>query len=251
MSKTNIIKVIENTLSKTFVRKDGLYNELSGLTLLKDYKTNTPHLLGVGKKKCLTTYITNGTPSFEAIKNGMIAINEVNRFLLEHISGLKKFDNSEPWGRFCESVFKKFTNNKGSLIKPLGGNLYFELLDGVKQILLNISSKDEVIFLHGDLHLGNILYDTKINEFWLIDFEHSKYGPIEYEFINSYFWNDEKSLDIGFFSTKLDGFSTKNLKELNKLYFADQLNIALEMNDKKKIIALIQKYNEKSFKEQT
>jgi hypothetical protein len=245
MSKTNFIEVNKNTLSKTFVRKEGLYKELSGLTLLKNAKTNTPSLLGVGEKKCITTYIINGITSYEAIGKRLVTIDKVNGFILEHISNLQELDSSETWDRFCRSVLKKFTSNSGLLKMDLGIELYLEIKKGIVKSTQKSVINKAIKFLHGDLHLGNILFDTKINEFWIIDFEHSKYGPVEYEFVNSYFWNDGKSLDIGYFSQKIKGFDKGLLKEMKKLYMADQLNIALELNDRSKIKELVKQYKKR------
>lgn len=95
--------------------------------------------------------------------------------------------------------------------------------------------------LHRDIHWGNILSDK--DSFVLIDFEHYCLGPVEYEFANCLFWNDAKSLDVSIVASVLQThgifFNIALAKQLVSLYFAEQLTIALHMNDEAKAITLI------------
>ncbi|EFK96961.1 protein containing Aminoglycoside phosphotransferase domain [sediment metagenome] len=268
MNKTNVIEINKDILLKTFVNEKGLNNELSGLTYLSGVKTNIPVILGVGKNKIVSSYIDNTVTSYEAIQKKLVSKNDVNSFVLNYLKSLKDTNNQKVWESFINSTCKNFFANTSIFKKYLGSELYRLTAGNIRYLRNNPNSKNEpfrskdrglffslqkksihlqpesiefsaaenkIIFLHGDLHLGNILYDTRLKEFWLIDFEHSKFGPVEYEFANSKFWNDEKSLDIEYFSNNIPGFKIFALNSYLYLYLADQLNIASENKDIAKI----------------
>jgi Ser/Thr protein kinase RdoA (MazF antagonist) len=91
---------------------------------------------------------------------------------------LRKLDISQLLEKSWSSI-DKFVVLPNDYIKDEIYNLY----QNIKRIVL--SCKLEALplsLIHGDVHAGNNLYDSKTNELYLLDFELCGYGYISYEF---------------------------------------------------------------------
>ncbi len=189
-----------------------IINKIKGETLSDIWDD----LSSVQKNMCLTKIAFLLTKVREAYKlNGATLLSEVSDFL--------SFSN------FMERNLI-FISKLTSLSPPNKRLLIRQLLE------LKLDAFD-LTLIHGDLNLANIIQSE--DQLMLIDFEHVVEAPIELELAPAAFWKDQVALPLAPFRKALQSvglsLSSEHLKQSLALYFVNQLRLAKQSNDQKKI----------------
>ncbi len=152
-------------------------------------------------------------------------------------------DNIE-WQTYLNLIAQKFFDQK-NIFQSYLNSKEMGLIENTLVCLTKVDWESFPIQpLHRDLHLGNLI-NTK-SGVKIIDFEHFRFGPLEYEFSNSLLFDDESSLNISQISKKLYSFGVfLNLNlalMLTVVYFIEQFCQSYDKSDLNKQKLLIQKF---------
>lgn len=217
--------------------------------------TSIPMVVGAGTDFLLMEYLSGLITAKEAILSGIVSRGQVEDSIVElwtktinpRSEGLRsriKIYRSLSWQKHTKTLQSGLTSKSTQL------NLY---LTRSEQSRLNYSvstastySIQSMVLNHRDLHLENILVDPVTKSIYLIDFEHSLWAPLEYEFQNSIFWDDADALNFlslkQMFALQNIVLSTDKLNILQDLYFLDQLLIGLRNKQSAKCRLLVERY---------
>jgi len=253
----NKVKLEKNLVSKTFSDKNKLNREVMG-TVLFGFLSNgsAPQLVSWGSDFCITSQLKEASTCFESV-NRFLCFKKINslvaEFIANNFAGYQKgfqIPSFMRWGTHLASTIEKFKQNKTVVSGLIGTKKYEKILNVLLEVQNDKSLKNSMTLIHGDLHLDNILISNNANadKIFVIDFEHSIEAPVEMEFQNSLFWNDEKSLSVNEITEILKTkykipYSEQKEKLLTKVYVAHQINLALGENDLEKLQIIAEKLN--------
>lgn len=257
---SNIVLQVENKyLYKEFFSTDQFRRDVAGVHLFGLLTgEKTPLLVFQGENFYVSEFIQNSTTCYQKVVSGNVDMTQVSSviagFVGKTFRNFKYFDKSKVdlypylrWNYRINFILNKFCSNEPELVKSLTKEQYEQILKTVWHVANDKTFNENQTLLHRDIHLDNILVKDEDGyfKFYVIDFEHCMEGPIELEFQNSLLWKDEKSLDVEnvvdtLIHVQNVPYSKEKEKILKSVYFADQLNLAIEggFNDK---IALLKK----------
>lgn len=239
-------------LRKTYASKELKRAEEQGLTALAAAgNSQVPRIVAKGGNFLILEYVSGAKTAFQALQDGSLTeeklVNQLTNFLADaYRIYQKQARNVLIWDKKKSDIVRSFKRNSTTLLgsKILTQSEIQNVMERLDEIDLLPVSIENLTFLHRDLHLDNILVDKR--KIFVIDFEHCAEGPIEFEFQNSIFFADEKSLPLTKIKRALRqrGFIYSNLLErkLIPLYFADQINLAIKLGDFQKLQLLVAKW---------
>jgi hypothetical protein len=224
------------TVCNTFVYKRyGLIekscNEVQALSMLSQIiPENVPRVLGSWENLCVFESV-KGQNGSECGDNKLIT-EAVTDIIIGIYKGYEPLSESSPssWNNSTKKLINEFELESNVLERMGYKNLKKSITDRLAVIVNEASDSKKLTLVHRDLHLGNVI--LKDNTCVLLDFEHAMEAPIELEFQNSLFWNDDMSLDVVLAKSILRSKGIYYSDELEKLlmayYIADQFVIALK-----------------------
>lgn len=236
------------TVCKTFVYKryslpEKFYNEIESLRMLSELTPNkVPNVISTTNNLCVMETVVglNGN----AVSDKNFVSTETIKIVLDIYKSYKpkcSTDNNS-WKQKLIQIKEDLKNNEQTLRKFGSTKITKKLLSDL-EILINYNNYKTITYVHGDLHLGNIILND--SGVCLIDFEHSMEAPIELELQNSIFWNDEMSLDVEICRSLIVKARIEYSAELEILlmsfYISKQLLLALKEQDFLKLNLLINK----------
>jgi serine/threonine protein kinase len=256
---SNIVYQIDDKyLYKKFIFPSQLKREVSGMYFFNMLANqDVPLIIDQGEDYFVSEYISGSVSAYNALNNGYINTTQVDVKVASIVArsfwSYKFFDKAKmqlypylKWEDKINDIYQKFTRNK-SIFSNL--EVFNKVCSDIKKIMSRDYSK-QLTITHRDIHLDNILVEKSggVGRTHLIDFEHCMEAPIEFEFQNSVFWRDEKSLNVDSIAHILRSsyrvpYPNEIENELTSLYFADQVNLAIDMNYPGKIDLLINKLN--------
>jgi hypothetical protein len=238
--------------------------DIVGMTLFRDLTNGeVPIIIFAGKNCFVAEFISGSFTAFELLCKNLLKEEQVTvavASLLSRIFWNTKLKNSCSLDLFpfmkWENCISQIANDFMSVQKALSAFMSQKEIEQVKLSLKKIATdttfRKDLVILHRDLHLDNILVknDEMFDKFFFIDFEHSMEGPLELELQNSLFWDDEKSLNV---RSIVDVLTTVYNVPYNKskevalmpVYFADQINLALKHEQLQKVQVLVDVFHKK------
>ncbi len=222
----NVVDLMDKYIVKFYTSSEIASREANGLLVFRKFSPdNSPKII----------FRLGRVTVFDKLKSSEIDKTQMCDSLVAVISRLSKTSISDygEWQAYLALISQKFYDQK-SIFQS---NLSNKDIRTIENVLNSLSIVDWESFaiqpLHRDLHLGNLI-NTKTGV-KIIDFEHFRYGPLEYEFSNSLLFADEYSLDISQISRKLHSFGVffnLNLAlMLTVVYFIEQFCQSYYKND--------------------
>lgn len=266
IDKTSIGPIIvldEKYLVKNFLSNEKRIRESIGMNIFNLTSGKSPLMIGYYENTAFSEFLGKYQPTNKLIDVNVLSPVQIDSIVADFVGNAywsykfkhkDKLDNFSEykWAHRINKIYSEFINNK-QLENYLGQKLYIKISKNLAKVLKDKSLNDNLTILHRDLHLGNILCQenssSKEYNFKIIDFEHFMEGPLELEFQNSLFWNDKMSLNVKNIIEILSlYYRVPYRKDVERdmlfVYFAEQLNIATEMNDQKKITYLTEKFKQ-------
>ena len=253
-SSNSVYAINDSYIYKKFAYKERLRKEILGMQMYKNLtRGNIPSIMEIGNDYFITDCVKNATSAYQLISLGTLSMDKISVAVASLVArnywgynlGGETTKTKHPrmqWETNLNEIKENFEKNRDEIVKHIGTRTYRQILSKLRLV-----EKEEypLTILHGDIHLDNILVSEKCGyqKFYLIDFEHSMEGPIELEFQNSLVWQDEKSLDIVTIVDLLINhyrvpYDPNKEKLLRAVYVANQINNALEENQRWKIAYL-------------
>jgi len=261
---SNCVLNLDNKyLYKRFVTKERMHTEIAGMLLFNLLiKQDMPLLIKSGNDAFISEFMPNSRSAYDLINSGQLSVNEINVKIAAFVSRAyweyKYFDRSKiklftnvSWLAKINQIIEDFENSVAKITKLGDGVIASKILGKLESARNDTAINDtkNLTVTHRDLHLDNILIgrDKGYNKFYVIDFEHTIEAPLEMEFQNSLFWNDEKSLQVeNIVKIMRDEYRVNYSKEreekLSVLYIADQVNMAITLGDNNKVSFILNKY---------
>lgn len=256
----SLTKMMKNELTvclrKTYASKELMRSEERGLAQLAAAgNSQVPKVVAKGEDFLVLEYVSGAKTALQALQDGSLTeeelVDQLANFLADiHRSYQRLGKDVAEWEKKKSDIVISLERNSSTLLvsKLLTQPEIRGLTERLGKIDLRRIPAENLTFLHRDLHLGNILVDK--GRVLVIDFEHCAEGPLEFEFQNSLFFADEKSLPVEKIKCALRrrGLIYSDLLErrLTPLYFADQINLAVELEDLQKLQTLTSKWRTKS-----
>lgn len=260
-SPSNTIFSIDNKyLMKQFDIEHKQTREHWGLQIFSSLCPNTPMMLGNSGSIIMSEFFAGYVPSSELVTQDNIKPSQIENMVAYFVSKtywsyrfstenrLVNFPELK-WEYRIKKVYENFSKLSYEFKNIIGETTYKQVLKKVKQIKNTDIPRNKLSMLHRDLHLGNVLCKLPhADDFKIIDFEHCMEGPIELEFQNSLLWNDHMSLNIDNMRNILEhayriSYDKDLEHDLKFVYFADQINLAIEEKQFTKVNQLVGKFN--------
>jgi hypothetical protein len=244
----NKIGFKDNKITKTFENASKLNREISGTMIFGMLSgENVPQLMSWGSDFCVTKQVHQAKSCYE-LGGTFSCKNKVNGFVADFVSSVflqyQKGINLPlfmQWEFNLNKITEEFLINQEIVAGFLGKESIKKLLFGLSKVR-QTKFQNSLTIVHGDLHLDNILISSIAGQekIYVIDFEHCMEAPLEMEFQNSLFWNDDKSLEVKKITETLsDKYGIKYSKPQEALlmcvYVANQFNLAVGENDTEKL----------------
>jgi len=254
----NVYTVNNRFVYKEFALPELCLTEATALRLMGPTATSTPTVIGNGNQTLTTNYVDGAKEAYEMLLRGDISSQQVNalvsRFMLEQYQLLLKGSITEASALSWKTRLREIVlwwNIVGKTWCAHFPNQLDVLSQGLDVIVGLLPRLESTALVHRDLHMSNLLLtDTRgYLDLTVIDCEHALIGPIELEFLNSRFWNDNKSLDVDAIirilrTEYMVPFDVELEAHLMPFYIADQLLMAYKLINEDKRDKLLVKASE-------
>lgn len=243
----SVYSLLEKFIIKKYLNREKTIREHDGMqTWVKhlDYKVTPKQYLKIGPIAVFGKVKQDAIKVEREILFSNLA--ELYTQLIQHYSYHKEDGNKEyqQWYYYLQSIHNKYRHNKELILSQL-------TKQERESLISNLNEMQEIdwgcypkIPLHRDLHWGNIMIEK--GKMKIIDFEHFCIAPIEFEFCNSIFWNDDMSINFSKIYKALKQKKVNINKEvaykLTSIYFIEQFYQAFNNNDQEKIFLIIKKF---------